>query len=76
MRDPRPAAHGWDSAIRQFLVTAVVIWAVVLGMTLITPLPDGRTALTQCLFVVVLMSVLVTMYDRYRPRYIARSQEA
>ena len=68
--------YSWDSAIRQFLVTAVVIWAVVLGMTLITPLPGGRAALVQGLFFVILMSVLVTMYDRYRPRYIARFQEA
>ena len=60
------------SGVRQFLVTTIVIWAVVLGLTLITPMPGGQAAIVQTLFFVVLMSVLVTMYDRYRPRYVAR----
>ena len=68
--------YSWDSAVRQFLVTALVIWAVVLGLTLITPLPGGQAAIIQTGFFVILMSVLVTMYDRYRPRYVARFREA
>ncbi len=68
--------YGWDSAVRQFLVTAIVIWAVVIGLTLITPLPGGLAAIIQTLFFVILMSILVTMYDRYRPRYIVRFQDS
>ena len=65
-----------DSAIRQFLVTTVVIGALVLALTLITPLPGGQAALIQSLFFTVLMGVLITMYDRYLPRHIARFREA
>ena len=53
-------------------MTAVVIGAVVLGMTLVTPLPGGEGALLMTLFFVVLMSALITMYDRFLPRHIAR----
>jgi hypothetical protein len=61
-----------EGAVRQFLVTAVVIGAVVLGLTLVTPLPGGEGALAMTLFFVVLMSVLITMYDRFLPRHVAR----
>ena len=61
-----------EGALRQFLMTAGVIGAVVLGLTLITPLPGGEGALLMTLFFVVLMSVLITMYDRFLPRHIAR----
>ena len=61
-----------EGAARQFLVTAVVIGAVVLGLTLVTPLPGGEGALLMTLFFVVLMSVLITMYDRFLPRHVTR----
>jgi hypothetical protein len=61
-----------EGAVRQFLLTAVVIGGVVFGMTLVTPLPGGEDALAMTLFFVVLMSVLITMYDRFLPRHIAR----
>ena len=61
-----------EGAVRQFLVTTVVIGTVVFGLTLITPLPGGEGALLMTLFFVVLMSVLITMYDRFLPRHVAR----
>lgn len=61
-----------EGAVRQFLVTAVVIGSVVFALTLIKPLPGGDGALLMTLFFVVLMSVLVTMYDRFLPRHVAR----
>ncbi len=61
-----------EGAVRQFLVTAVVIGGVVFGLTLVTPLPGGEAALLMTLFFVVLMSVLITMYDRFLPRHVAR----
>jgi hypothetical protein len=63
-----------EGAVRQFLVTAVVIGAVVLGLVLVTPLPGGQGAILMTLFFVVLMSVLITMYDRFLPRHVARFQ--
>jgi hypothetical protein len=63
-----------EGAVRQFLVTAAVIGAVVFVLTLITPLPGGDGALVMTLFFVVLMSVLITMYDRFLPRHVARFQ--
>jgi hypothetical protein len=67
--------HTWDSAIRQFLVTAIVIGTIVLLMTLVLPLPGGQAAVIESLFFVVLMSVLITMYDRFLPRHVARVRE-
>ncbi|MET0772887.1 MAG: hypothetical protein ABWZ82_07375 [Candidatus Limnocylindrales bacterium] len=61
-----------EGAVRQFLVTILVVGAVVLGLALITPLPGGDGALLMTLFFVVLMSVLITMFDRFLPRHIAR----
>ena len=61
-----------EGAVRQFLLTAVVIGGVVFGMTLVTPLPGGEDALAMTLFFVVLMSVLITMYDRFLPRHVSR----
>ncbi len=65
-----------EGAIRQFLVTVVVIWAVVFVMQLITPLPGGQEALLMTLAFVVLMSVLITMFDRFLPRHVARFERA
>ncbi len=62
-----------EGAVRQFLMTAVVIGAVAFVLTLITPLPGGEGALLMTLFFVVLMSVLITMYDRFLPRHVARA---
>jgi hypothetical protein len=61
-----------EGAVRQFLVTALVIGVVVIGLTYVTPLPGGEGALLMTLFFVVLMSVLITMYDRFIPRHVAR----
>lgn len=60
----------------QFVVTAVVIGAVVWGLTIVTPLPGGQGAALMTLFFVVLMSVLITMYDRFLPRHVARFHRA
>lgn len=65
-----------EGAVRQFLVTVVVIWAVVIVLTLITPLPGGQESFVMTLFFVVLMGVLVTMYDRFLPRHVARFARA
>jgi hypothetical protein len=64
-----------EGAVRQFLVTVVVIGGVVLVLQLVTPLPGGRDALLMTLFFVVLMGVLVTMHDRFLPRHVARFEQ-
>lgn len=65
-----------EGAVRQFPLTVVAIWAIVFLLQLITPLPGGEGALLMTLFFVVLMSVLITMYDRFLPRHVARFHRA
>lgn len=65
-----------EGAVRQFVLTVVVIGSVVFVLTLITPLPGGEGALIMTLFFVILMSVLITMYDRFLPRHVARFRDA
>ncbi len=68
--------YTWDSAIRQFLVTSLVVGGIVVVLMLVTPLPGGEGAVAMTLFFVALVSVLVTMYDRYLPRHVARVRQA
>ncbi len=65
-----------EGVVRQFVLTVVVTWAIVFLLLLATPLPGGQEALLMTLFFVVLMSVLITMYDRFLPRHVARFQRS
>jgi hypothetical protein len=48
---------------------AVVAW-------LLLPDGEGELHLGNALFFLLLLTLLVTLYDRYRPLYVARSEKA
>jgi hypothetical protein len=63
----------WTSIVREFIVMAVVNFGLVLIYAFLLPRFDGSINLGNTLFFVLLLTLLVTLYDRYRPVYLARS---
>jgi hypothetical protein len=68
--------YTWDSALRQFLVTLAVNAAIVVVIAILLPFSGDSVDLPRLSFFLLLVSVLITMYDRFRPRYIARFRGA
>jgi hypothetical protein len=68
--------YTWDSAVRQFLVTLALNAAIVVVIAILLPLSDNSVDLYMLSFFLLLVSVLITMYDRFRPRYVARFRGA
>ena len=69
----------WQSVVVEFLVMAVtnVLAAVVFAIVL--PIGGGGIDIPSTLFVLLLLTLLVTLYDRFRPYYevrLMRSREA
>ncbi len=72
------ARHGtaWASALREFLVMAVINFGLVLLYAFLLPNLGGSIHLGNTLFFVFLLTLLVTLFDRYHPvheRYFARA---
>ena len=65
----------WGSALREFLVMAVVNFGLALLYNFLLPRFEGSINLTNTLFFVLLLTVLVTLYDRYRVVYTMRFAE-
>jgi hypothetical protein len=63
---------GPGTALRQFVVTGLLNLAVV-GALLVV-LPGGSVDVGRTVFMLYLVTLLVTLYDRYRPEYRARSR--
>jgi len=59
----------WRSTLTQFVVMAAVNFGLVLIYSFILPRFDGSINLGNTLFFVLLLTLLVTMFDRYRPFY-------
>jgi hypothetical protein len=62
----------WHSALLEFVVMAVVNALVVGAYVVILPFVDGAIDVPATLFSVLLLTLLVTMYDRFRPYYQVR----
>jgi hypothetical protein len=62
----------WQSALLEFVVMAVVNTLVVAAYVVILPFVDGAIDVPATLFSVLLLTLLVTMYDRFRPYYQVR----
>ena len=62
----------WRSTLEQFVAMVVVNFGLVLIYSFILPQSDGSINLGNTLFFVLLLTLLVTMFDRYRPYYDAR----
>ena len=63
---------GPGPALRQFIVTGLLNVAVVIVLYLIFELLGSPLNGENTVFFVVLITLLVTLYDRYRPEYVAR----
>ena len=62
----------WRSTLTQFVAMAAVNFGLVLIFSFILPQFDGSINLGNTLFFVLLLTLIVTMFDRYRPYYDAR----
>jgi hypothetical protein len=63
---------GWESAAREFFAMAAVNFGLVLLYDFLAPRVQGDLNLGNTLFFVFLLTVLVVLYDRYRPVHVAR----
>ena len=66
----------WQSALLEFVAMAVVNALVVGAFVVILPFVDGAIDIPATLFSVLLLTLLVTMYDRFRPYYQVRRRAA
>jgi heme/copper-type cytochrome/quinol oxidase subunit 4 len=62
----------WSSTIVQFVVMAVINFGLVLLYSFLLPSSDGSINLSNTLFFVLLLTLIVTMFDRYYPVYRTR----
>jgi hypothetical protein len=62
----------WSSILRQFIVMAAVNFGLVLVYYFLLPNFEGSLNLGNTLFFVLMLTLLVTLYDRYRPVYLER----
>jgi hypothetical protein len=62
----------WASVLRQFVVMAAVNFGLVLLFAVLLPAFDGAIDLGTTLFFVLLLTLIVTLFDRYRLVYLAR----
>jgi hypothetical protein len=68
--------YTWESAIRQFLAMLAVNAVIVVVIAILLPGSGTDVDLPRLAFFLLLISVLITLYDRFRPRYIARFRDA
>lgn len=66
---------GWETAARQFIAMGLINAGLVVATDLLLPIRNGDIRLGNTLFFVLLITLLVTLFDRYRPIYVAREQE-
>jgi hypothetical protein len=66
----------WGAAAREFVVMAVVNALVVAVFFAVLPFTGGSIDTPATLFAVLLLTLLVTLYDRFRPYYVARNAQA
>jgi len=64
----------WQSAVREFLVMAVVNLAILGLFSVILPGMNVPLDAPATLFGLLLLTLLVTLYDRFRPYYDARRE--
>ena len=62
----------WKHILQQFIVMTIVNFGLVILYSIIIPRFDGSFNLGNTLFFVLLLTLMVTLYDRYRPVYLKR----
>jgi len=63
---------GWTSTIQTFFATAAINAGVVLVAVLLLPRNEDSIHVGNALFFLLLLTLIVTLYDRFRPFYLAR----
>lgn len=63
----------WKSIIQEFIVMSAVNLGIVLAFDYLLPRYDGSINLFNTLFFMLLLTLNVTLYDRYRAVYIRRN---
>jgi hypothetical protein len=70
------SGYQWGSALVEFIVMAVVNALIVAVFFALLPITGGSIDTPATLFAVLLLTLLVTLYDRFRPYYLARQLAA
>ncbi len=65
----------WSSIIREFIVMTLVNFGIILAFDFLLPRYNGSINLFNTLFFVLLLTLNVTLYDRYRTLHIRNHQE-
>ncbi|MGB9928491.1 MAG: hypothetical protein ACPK85_08810 [Methanosarcina sp.] len=60
----------WKSIIREFIVMSAVNLGLVLLLNYLLPRYDGSINLTITLFFILLLTLIITLYDRYHRKYL------
>jgi hypothetical protein len=63
---------GWAFSLWQFVALAVVNLGLILGYALLRTRVDEPVSMANALFFVLLLTLLVTLFDRYRQVYLMR----
>jgi hypothetical protein len=66
---------GWQTAVRQFIAIGLINAGLVVAADVLLPIRNGDVRLGNTLFFVLLITLLVTLFDRYRPIYVAREAQ-
>lgn len=66
----------WRSVIVQFGATAIVNLAIAAGLPTLLPRVGGRLDAATAIFSLMLLTLLITLYDRYRPIALVRRNRA
>lgn len=65
--------RGWKSALRQFISMAVLNVGLTLTFLWIIPMELTRMSAQTTLFFLLLITLIITLYDMYRPKYLVRT---
>ncbi|HYJ12814.1 MAG TPA: hypothetical protein VEW66_04445, partial [Thermomicrobiales bacterium] len=64
--------YGWENMVREFLVIGAINFGIVFGYRLITQGEDTVIPAAATIFYLFLITVLVTLFDRYQPYLVIR----
>ena len=62
----------WTSIIQEFVVMAAVNAVLIVAIALILPSVDGSINIGTTLFFALLLTLIITLFDRYHPVYLHR----
>lgn len=68
--------HDWASIGREFVAMSLINIGLVIGYSMLLPQFEGSINRTNTLFFALLLTLLVTLYDRYYPVHAARVAQA